>query len=136
MKTLSLAMVLGFLPVLSGDPTEIGFGTLAGFDYEEGMELPSDVTTYDSTTVKISGFMRREDGGDGPTEYFMLINDACGCDGTPKLNEIVYCTMPSGEGVEIESDVVSVTGTIYVGEESEDGVVLGIYFLDVDSIGK
>jgi len=27
-----------------------------------------------------------------------------------------------------------VTGTLYVGEQKEDGVVIGIHFMDVDSI--
>ena len=57
----------------TNDPIEVGFGTLAGFDYEEGMELPADVTGYDGKLVTVSGFMRREDGGDGATEYFMLV---------------------------------------------------------------
>jgi hypothetical protein len=29
-----------------------------------------------------------------------------------------------------------VTGTLYVGEEKEDGVVLALYTMDVDSLGE
>ena len=77
------------LSALSGEPEPLGFDVLAGFDYTEGMTLPKEVSDWDEKQVKIRGFMRREFPGDGPVNSFMLINDNCGCTGTPKLNEIV-----------------------------------------------
>ena len=133
--TTVLAAVL-FLPAEAEDPIEVGFSKLAGFDYVEGMKLPEEVTKLDEKSVTVSGFMQREDAGDGPTEFFMLINDACGCDGTPMLNEIVFCAMPEGEPTEIQPGVVSITGTLYVGEETDDDVVVSLYSLDVDSVDK
>ena len=131
MRTLAFVTLLA----LGGaEPEEVGFDTLAAFDYEEGMELPKEVSTYDGKRVKINGFMQREDGGDGPTEYFMLISESCGCEGTPLLNEVVFCSMPAGEGVEIEVGTVTVTGTLWIGEEIEDGVVLSLYSMDAESI--
>lgn len=133
-------MKLGYLALLGAfavapfEPPEVGFDVLAGFDYEEGMELPAEVTQYHEQKVKVNGFMRREDGGIGPTEYFMLINEACGCDGTPKMNEIVFCTMPSGEEAKIDPNTVTVTGTLYVEEYVEDEIVISIYTLDVESL--
>lgn len=126
------AALLGALTF--GDPIEVGFTRLAGFEYQEGMELPAEVTELDGKTVRISGFMQAEDDGTGEVESFLLINDACGCQGTPKLNEIVFCDMPEGESTKILPGVVTVEGTLYVGEEKEDGVVLGIYFLDVEKV--
>jgi hypothetical protein len=131
---LPCALALLGLGPSGDDPVAVGFAVLAGFDYVEGEPLPGEVTKLDQQKVKISGFMRREDGGSGPCEYFMLVNDACGCQGTPKLNEIVFCAMPEGETAEIAAAVVAITGTLYVGETKEDGVVVGIYDLDVDSI--
>ncbi len=135
MKLGLLTALLGTL-VLGGsdDPTEVGFDVLAGFDYEEGMELPDEVTKLDETKVTVRGFMKREDGGDGATSTFMLISDACGCEGTPMLNEFIYCE--SEEEHEIDPSVVTVTGTLYVGEEIEDEVVIGIYALEVESVGS
>ena len=135
---LGLLTVLGALLVGAppSDPVDVDFATLSGFDYIEGMELPSEVTYYNEKKVKVSGFMQREDGGDGPVEFFMLINDACGCEGTPRLNEIVFCAMPEGETTEILAGSVTVEGTLYVGEETDDGIVLAIYTLDADSVSK
>ena len=110
MKAAILTLMFAVIP--TGDPTEVGFDVLSGFDYVEGEELPEDITGYNGKSIKVSGFMRREDAGDGPTSTFMLVNDACGCDGTPKLNEIVFCAMPSGDTVEISASTITVTGTI------------------------
>lgn len=135
MKTLGAftgVVLLG--AILSGDPIEVGFARLASFEYREGMELPAEVTELHGKKVRISGFMQAEDDGTGEVESFLLINDACGCQGTPKLNEIVFCEMPEGESTRILPGVVTVEGTLYVGEEKEDGVVLGIYFLDVEKV--
>jgi hypothetical protein len=136
MKNLVLGALLAAVSVSlrADDPIEVDFATLSGFDWVAGTALPESVTRYDEKTVKVSGFMQREDAGSGPTEYFMLINDACGCQGTPKLNEIVFCAMPPGQPTDIKPGIVTVTGKIYVGEESDDGVVVSLYTLDVDSL--
>lgn len=136
---LALAAALGLTLFLPPDPTEVDFQVLSGFEYEEGMELPAEVTQHNEETVVVAGFMRREDEAASPdeeVEYFMLVNDACGCEGTPKLNEIVFCAMPEGETTKILPGIVKVTGTLYVGEEKEDDIVLALYTMDVDSIGE
>lgn len=126
--------VLALLACLASDPTKVGFATLAGFDFKEGMTLPKDVTDLDTKSVTISGFMQREVPGSSPVNQFMLINEACGCNGTPKLNEIVFCTLPDGVTMDVKPGVVTVTGTLYVGEEKEDGVVVMIYQMDADTV--
>lgn len=126
---------LGLLAALPGqDPVRTSFAVLASFTYVEGMKLPEEVTKMDGKTVTVGGFMMREVPGGGDVSQFLLINDACGCTGTPKMNEIVFCALPEGQKTEVKAGVVKVTGTLYVGEQKEDGVVLGIYFMDVDSI--
>lgn len=119
---------------LPTDPVAVGFGKLAGFDYTEGMTLPSDVTALDQQVVEMRGFLRREVPGSGPLNSFLLVNDACGCTGTPKMNEIVFCTLPDGVTTDEKPGVVTVTGKLYVGEVKEDGVVLMIYQMDADSV--
>jgi hypothetical protein len=116
------------------DPEPVGFPVLAGFTYKEGMTLPKEVTDLDEKVVQIRGFMRREFAGSGPVNSFMLINDACGCNGTPMMNEIIFCTLPEDVTMEIKTGVVTVTGTLYVGEEKEDGDVILIYALDADTV--
>jgi len=130
----NLAALAVLLAPPGEDPIEVDFASLSDFDYREGMTLPAHVTRLDTKKIRISGFMRSEDGSNGPTEFFMLINDACGCAGTPFLNEIVFCAMPPGQKVDIEPGTVELTGTLYVGEVREDGVVISLYEMDVDTV--
>lgn len=129
-----LPLLLGLLACLVGDPTKVGFATLAGFDYQEGMKLPKDVTDLDEKVIEVRGFMQREVPGSGPVSSFMLVNDACGCNGTPKLNEVIFCTLPDGTTMDMKTVTVTVTGKLFVGEEKEDGVVIMIYQMDADSV--
>jgi hypothetical protein len=129
-----LPAALCLCALLSSDPVPVGFATLAGFDYTEGMTLPKEVTDLDEKTVTIRGFMQREVPGSSPVNAFLLINEACGCNGTPKMNEIVFCTLPDGVTMDIKPGVVNVTGKLFVGEEKEDGVVVCLYAMDADTV--
>ena len=131
----SLAILLCALPALPPqDPVKTSFAVLASFDFKEGMTLPAEVTRLDQKVIEITGFMQREVPGSGPVNQFLLINDGCGCNGTPKLNEIVFCALPEGVKMEVKSGVVKVTGTLYVGEVKEDGYVVMLYTMDADTV--
>jgi hypothetical protein len=134
MSVLRIGLLTALLGLPAQDPQKTSFSVLAGFDYTEGMTLPKEVTDLDEKMVTISGFMMRETPGSSPVNSFMLINDACGCNGTPKMNEIVFCTLPDGVTMDIKVGVVAVTGKLYVGEEKEDGTVIMIYQMDADSV--
>ncbi len=133
-----LPLTLLMIPAIFGqpiqDPEPVGFPVLAGFDYKVGMTLPQEVIDLDEKQVQIQGFMRREFPGSGPVNSFMLINDSCGCMGTPMMNEIVFCTLPDDVTMEPKTGVVTVTGKFYVGEEKEDGDVILIYAMDADTV--
>ena len=134
MSASSTYLALAILTLMGQGPTKTSFSVLASFDYTEGMKLPKEVTDLDEVEVTISGFMRREVPGGSAVNQFMLVNDACGCTGTPKLNEIVFCTLPDGVTMDVKVGIVTVTGKLYVGEEKEDGVVIMIYQMDADIV--
>lgn len=129
-----LPVLLGLLACLGNDPISVGFGKLAGFDYTEGMTLPTEVSDLHEKVVTVRGFMRREVPGSGPLNAFLLVNDACGCTGTPKMNEIIFCTLPDGVTTDEKTGLVTVTGKLYVGEEKEEGVVVMLYQMDADTV--
>jgi hypothetical protein len=131
---LRLLPLLALCLLAADDPIAVGFAKLAGFDYTEGMTLPKEVTDLDAKVVTVRGFMQREVPGSAPVNSFMLVNEACGCNGTPKLNEVIFCTLPDGVTSDIKPNVVSVTGKLYVGEEKEEGVVIALYAMDADAV--
>jgi hypothetical protein len=133
-KTLLLCGLCLFLGVDGHVPVKTSFAVLASFTYDEGMTLPKEVKKLDEKTVEISGFMRREVPGSGPVSQFMLVNNACTCSGTPKMNEIVFCALPDGQTMDIQAGIVHVVGKLYVGEQKEDGVVVTLYTMDADSV--
>ena len=98
------------------------------------MTLPKEVTDLDEKVVTVRGFMQREVPGSSPVNSFLLINEACGCNGTPKMNEIVFCTLPDGVTMDVKTGVVTVTGKFYVGEEKEDEIVVSLYAMDADTV--
>ncbi len=128
------AVLLPLLALLPQDPQKTSFEVLAGFDFVPGMTLPAKVTALDGAVITISGFMRREVPGGDPVHEFLLVNDACGCTGSPKLNEIVFCVLPDGVTLDVAVGIVRVTGKLYVGEQKEDGEVIAIYQLDADEV--
>jgi hypothetical protein len=133
--TSSRALLLGcLLPLAADEPIKTSFAVLASFTWQEGMTLPAEVTALDTKMVTVSGFMQRETPGSEPLNQFLLINDACGCNGTPKLNEIVFCTLPDGVTMDLKPGVVHVTGKLFVGEEKEDGAVIALYTMDADLV--
>ena len=135
MKTVLLTLLFSSVFATAvGDPEDVAFARLSNFDYEEGKALPKKITKLDGTRVTISGFMENEDGSKDDSQYFVLVNDACGCEGTPDLNEMIFCAMPDGEETGMKVGVVEVTGTLYVGEEKEDGVVVTLYTMSVETL--
>ena len=51
--SLTLLMVSAFGSPLATDPEPVGFPVLAGYEYEEGMTLPKEVTDLDEKVVAI-----------------------------------------------------------------------------------
>ena len=133
MKLLTAAL-LTLLALARQDPEDTSFVVLAGFPYTEGMMLPAEVRALDERTVTISGFMQREFPGGGPVNQFLLVNEACGCEGSPQMNEIVFCALPQDVTTDVKACIVEVTGKFYVGEQKEDGVVVMLYTMDADKI--
>ncbi len=130
----ALLLLLPLLPLPRQEPQKTSFEVLAGFTFEPGKPLPAKITALDGKDVTISGFMRREVPGGAPVNQFLLVNDACGCTGTPKLNEIVFCALPDGVSIDVLPGIAHVTGKLFVGEQREDGEVVAVYVLDADKV--
>jgi hypothetical protein len=50
------------------------------------------------------------------------------------LNEIIFCMLPDGVTMDLKPGIVKVTGTLYIGEEKEDDIVIMLYQMDADTV--
>ncbi len=109
---------------------EIDFNLLTNFEYEEGKPLPKKIQALDGKDIKIRGYMH-PDTSEG-TDQFLLVNDDCGCEGN-QVHHFIDVTLTSGT-VSYRPRSIVLEGTLSVGEEKEDGFVVSVYRLEVDSV--
>ncbi len=112
---------------------EVDFSVLAGFQYKEGMTLPAEIRKLDGKLVRLVGFLRNEEQQDACHEFW-LVNQNCDCQGGPKMNEWVFCTMAAGKTVDLGDEPGVVTGRFEVGEQKEDDFVVSLYRLEVQKV--
>ncbi len=133
----------------SGEFLSIGFDKLSSFTYEvpdessgpanpvptagkPGEQIPAAVKAFDKKRVALKGFMLplRVEGG-LITELLILRDQSMCCYGNvPRINEWVSVKM-NGQGVKpIMDQVITLYGTLHVGEMHENGYLVGIYQMD------
>ena len=117
-------------PVPEGYQT-LPWSILANFDWQESMELPETVRTFNESQVAVHGVLMALDSD---TEYLLVQSLWSCCYGEPpSMNEAIVVHFV--EGTEVASGVpVRILGTIRVGEQREDGEVIGLYRIDADQI--
>lgn len=108
----------------------IGFGQLAGFDYEaESGLLPEEIAALDGRLVEVIGVMYFSvPDPDRVTEFYLMPDHTVCCFGTPRVNQIVEVTLPKGEATEYLLDYYLVRGTLEIGPfYDEAGLALCLY---------
>jgi hypothetical protein len=120
---------LGFEVINSNTPAAYSARTLTN-------PIPGSIKAWDGKDVAVRGFMlpmKQENGR--VTEFLLLRNQSMCCFGKPpNINEWVHVTM-TGKGVPSQMDqVVTVYGTLHVGEHRVTSQMLDIYRLDGDGV--
>ncbi len=126
-------LLASFRSVGGEKATDVDFSVLAGFTYKEGMTLPAEIRKLDGKLVRVVGFLRNEEQ-QTECEEFWLVNQNCDCQGGPKMNEWIFCTMPEGETVDLGDEPGVVLGRLHVGEEKEGEFVVSLYRLEVQKV--
>ena len=99
-------------------------------------QLPELIKALNEKAVALTGFMLPTRTQDGlASEFLLLRNQSACCYGTmPRINEWVIVEA-SGKGVKSVMDVpVTALGKFHVGEQRDNGHLLGIYRLDCDRL--
>lgn len=123
---------LSGFPFKVTDDMIIGVGDAAATSRDITGQIPATVKSLDGREVSITGFMLPTKVDDGKaTEFLLLKNQSMCCYGMmPNLNEYVAVRM-SGKGVKpIMDRLITVTGTLRVGEIRQNRLLIGIYQMD------
>ncbi len=115
---------------VEGEWTTASWPILSGFEYEERMELPAEVTALDGQNVMAWGYLiHLED------DQFLLVQSLWSCcfGAPPDLHEAVVVRAPD-ETRRFEGRGVRVYGRFEASEMLEDGYVTSLYRLDSEHI--
>lgn len=132
----------------------LSFKTLANYKYEvfipeDGSrpedlppeafkdQIPDSIKKLDKKKIAIRGFMVPTIVEvEGVRGFLLTRSRSLCCFGEmPEMNEWIEAELPEGKFTDFYSDVViTVYGTIDVGEQRDGGVVLSLYRMDVDEV--
>jgi len=124
---------------------EVGFDKLSSFEYDTPEEstqandaaakprnqIPSEVRALNLARVALKGFMLPLTAEGAFTTEFLIMRDQSSCcyGVVPKINQWVDVRIPKGVRT-IMDRVVTVYGTLKVGEVREGGYLVAIYEMD------
>ena len=108
---------------------EVRIEVLTGIDYKRGQDLPDEVTELNGLKVKIEGYMAI--GTLEGSTVFEFVPEECEC-GRSKIQHFIEVTLLEG-GVTYEPGRIWLEGTLDIGEKEEDGFVVSLYRLEVES---
>ncbi len=112
------------------------WGILGGFRHVDGMKLPESVTSLNGKKVGLSGYMMAT-GEFEDIHVFAVVESQWSCcfGQPPDVHQVIDASIPDDQdGVELVAVPILVLGTLEVGELIEDGWVISVYRMKVDSI--
>jgi hypothetical protein len=118
------------------DEMVLGMGDALTTSQEIAAQIPRSVKVLNEKEVAITGFMLPVKVNAGKVSEFLLLkNQSMCCYGaTPALNEYVSVRL-AGSGVPVIMDqLITVSGTLHVGEMRDHRFLTGIYRLDGDKV--
>ncbi len=138
----------------AGTYQSLTFETLSSFDIKEpdwnkledpayiatlnlDEDIPTQIKALSGEKIEIEGFMLPLEGEDDNLQSFVLLENqlACCFGVIPLLNEWVYVTVPEKKKIRSHQDeLVTLYGTLRVGAEFEDGMLNGVYHLELDRL--
>lgn len=120
-----------------GQVLELSLAELGNFDFDETRDtsLPQDVVALSGSRFRTTGYMIPLDQV-GKVTRFLLVNDLMSCcfGQVPKLQHVMYVTLPPGRWVEPTSERLLVEGTLTVEIRRQDGYVIGLFEMTPTSV--
>jgi hypothetical protein len=137
-------------PDLQKDYMEITFNELSNYDYYTPLtydepdpvrlaqnKIPDEIKALSGKKISITGFMLPTENDDrGQVSQFNLNGnyDMCFYGAPVMMNQWIAVKMKKGKVVPFSHKPVTVYGSIEIGEEKKDGVVVSLYRIEPDVV--
>jgi hypothetical protein len=121
----------------AGAVYELTIQDLGNFEYdqEKGGNVPADVTKLAGSTVRLRGYMIPMDQAENITQFALVPSLFACCFGQPPaIQHTVVANCPKGKAVGYTADEISVEGKLKVQEKKDDGYIISLFELDVNSV--
>src|SRR5262249_53012334 len=110
---------------------------LGNFDYDadKGGNIPDDVVALNGSKIRLKGFMIPMDQAVNITQ-FALVPDLFSCcfGQPPQLQHTIVVNCPKGKAVSYYPDEITVEGKLTVAEKKDEGFIISIFQVDVNSV--
>jgi hypothetical protein len=124
-------------PPANGQVLEIAMQELGNFEYnaDKGGNIPDDVKKLSGSKVRIKGFMIPLDQADNISHFSLVPSLFACCFGQPpQVQHQVVVHTPKGKAVSYYPDEIVCEGTLKVEERKEDGYIVSVFEMDVNSV--
>ena len=124
-----------------GDYLEVDLFTISNFEMDQSaatdQSVPADFRGLDGKRVQLIGEMYRpmEVPGTGEVRRFDLVYSISKCcvTSSPKIQHFIQATVLKDKQVKYHPGLVKVVGTLHVGVQKQDGRIISVYRMDVES---
>ena len=120
-----------------GEVKELLIKDLGNFDYdqEHGGNIPPDVRQLSGSKIRLRGFMIPMDQAENITQFALVPSLFACCFGQPpQIQHTIVVDCPKGKAVGYCPDEIIVEGTLKVDEKKDDGYIVSIFNMEVNSV--
>ncbi|HEX8912081.1 MAG TPA: DUF3299 domain-containing protein [Humisphaera sp.] len=110
---------------------------LGNFDYDQdrGGNVPEDVQKLSGSVVRLKGFMIPMDAAENITQFALVPSLFACCFGQPpSIQHTIVVNCPKGKAVGYSADELIVEGTLKVQEKKDDGYIISLFEMQVQSV--
>jgi hypothetical protein len=110
---------------------------LGNFDYDsdKGGNIPDDVKKLSGSKIRVSGFMIPLDQADNISHFSLVPSLFACCFGQPpQIQHQIVVHTPKGKAVGYYPDEIICEGTLKVDEKKDDGYIVSVFEMDVQSV--
>jgi hypothetical protein len=110
---------------------------LGNFDYDadKGGNIPDDVKRLTGAKVRVQGFMIPLDQADNISHFSLVPSLFACCFGQPpQIQHQIVVHTPKGKAVGYYPDEIICEGTLKVDEKKDDGYIVSVFEMDVQSV--